>query len=58
MRFVGEKDAQSTEVNVKQKQLSIFSQKKLRIKTKIDRWKIEASGIEESISTSSTACSS
>ena len=51
MRFVGEKDAQSTEVNVKQKQLSIFSQKKLRIETKIDRQKIEASSIEESIST-------
>ena len=58
VRLVEEQDAQGTEVDCNQKQLSIFSQKKLRIKTKIDRWKIEASGIEESISTSSTACSS
>ena len=51
VRLVEEKDAQGTEVDCNQKQLSIFSQKKLRIETKINRQKIEASGFEESIST-------
>ena len=51
VRLVEEQDAQGTEVDCNQKQLSIFSQKKLRIETKINRQKIEASGFEESIST-------